>query len=171
MYCCYTPGTITGATNSGTPASTCGGTADDDVWFTFTATAAAHIINFNDIVGATDLSHAVYTGTCGALTLMYCDVANNFSYNNTFVIGQTYYLRVWSASTTANQVSSFNVCINRVGPPLLTENSSTVAAPTTYTVPQLVTDVLVTSPCGIVSNITSSTGSNFGGATKWYWIF
>ncbi|NHF70662.1 hypothetical protein G6N05_11125, partial [Flavobacterium sp. F372] len=157
-----TAGTITGATNSGTPTSTCGGAADDDTWFSFTATSAAHIINFNDIVGSTtDLSHAIYSGTCGALTLLYCDV-NNFSYNNTFVIGQTYYIRVWSATTTANQVVNFNVCINRVGPPILAENSSTTAAPTTYTVSQLVTDVLVTSPCGIVSNITSSTGLNFG---------
>ena len=157
-----TAGTITGATNSGIPASTCGGTADDDVWFSFTATSGAHIINFNDIVGTTtDLSHAVYTGSCGALTLLYCDV-NNLSYNNTFVAGQTYYIRVWSAGTTPNQVVTFNVCINKVLPPLFTENSSTVAAPTTYTVPQLVTDVLVTSPCGIVSNITSSTGINFG---------
>ena len=157
-----TAGTITGATNSGTPTSTCGGAADDDTWFSFTATSAAHIINFNDIVGSTtDLSHAIYSGTCGALTLLYCDV-NNFSYNNTFVIGQTYYIRVWSATTTANQVVNFNVCINRVGPPIFAENSSTTAAPTTYTVSQLVTDVLVTSPCGIVSNITSSTGLNFG---------
>ncbi len=157
-----TAGTITGATNSGLPASTCGGTADDDTWFTFTATSNAHIINFNNIVGTTtDLSHAVYSGTCGALTLLYCDV-NNFSFNNTFVSGQTYYIRVWSALTTANQTASFNVCINKVGPPILAQNSSTTAAPTTYTVQQLVTDVLVTSPCGIVSNITFSTGLNFG---------
>ena len=47
-----TAGTITGATNSGTPTSTCGGAADDDTWFSFTATSAAHIINFNDIVGS-----------------------------------------------------------------------------------------------------------------------
>ncbi|WP_415831502.1 choice-of-anchor L domain-containing protein, partial [Flavobacterium terrigena] len=157
-----TAGTITGATNSGLPTSTCGGTTDDDTWFSFTATSATHIINFNDIVGTTtDLSHAVYSGSCGALTLFYCDT-NNFSYNNAFVIGQTYYIRVWSEPTAPNQVVNFNVCINRVGPPIFAENSSTVAAPTTYTVAQLVTDVLVTSPCGIVSNITSSTGSNFG---------
>ena len=121
----------------------------------------AHIINFNNIVGTTtDLSHAVYSGTCGALTLLYCDV-NNFSFNNTFVPGQTYYIRVWSALTTPNQTASFNVCINKVGPPILAENSSTTAAPTTYTVQQLVTDVLVTSPCGIVSNITYSTYPGF----------
>ena len=157
-----TPGTITGSTGSGVPASTCGGAADDDVWFSFTATSQAHIINFNNIVGSTtDLSHAVYSGTCGALTLLYCDV-NNFSYNNTFVAGQTYYIRVWSATTAINQTASFNVCINKVLPPVFAENSSTVSAPTTYTVQQLVTDVLVTSPCGIVSNITYSTGTNFG---------
>ena len=156
-----TPGTITGATNSGLPASTCGGTADDDTWFSFVATSTSHIINFNDIVGNTDLSHAVYTGTCGTLTLYYCDV-NNFSYNNTFVVGQTYYLRVWSASTTANQVSSFNVCINRVAPPIFAQNSVAATTAGSYTVPELVTDVLVTSPCGIVSNITWSTGTNFG---------
>ncbi|SEQ22574.1 C-terminal domain of CHU protein family protein, partial [Flavobacterium urocaniciphilum] len=156
-----TAGTITGATNSGLPGSTCGGTADDDVWFSFTATSSAHIINLNDIVGFTDLSHAVYSGTCGALTLMYCDI-NNFSYNNTYVAGQTYYLRVWTASSTANLVSSFNVCINRVLPPVFAQNSVATSTTGSYTVPELVTDVLVTSPCGIVSNITWSTGTNFG---------
>ena len=117
-----TPGTITGATNSGLPASTCGGTADDDTWFTFTATSNAHIINFNNIVGTTtDLSHAVYSGNCGALTLLYCDV-NNFSFNNTFVSGQTYYIRVYSFTATPNQTSVFNICIGTILPPIITNN-------------------------------------------------
>ncbi|WP_374540160.1 choice-of-anchor L domain-containing protein, partial [Flavobacterium sp.] len=42
------------------------------------------------------------------------------------------------------------------------QNASTPTSPATYTVQQLVTDVLVTSPCGIVSNITYSTGTNYG---------
>ncbi|MES2863278.1 MAG: choice-of-anchor L domain-containing protein [Bacteroidota bacterium] len=157
-----TAGTITGATNSGAPTSTCGGTTNNDTWFSFTASSTAQIINFNNIVGnTTDLSHAVYSGSCGALTLLYCET-NNFSYNNTFVANQTYYIRVWSETTGPNQVASFNLCVNKVLPPIFAENSSTIAVPTTYTVEQLVTDVLVTSPCGIVSNITSSTGTNFG---------
>jgi hypothetical protein len=103
-----TPGTITGATNSGLPASTCGGTADDDTWFTFTATSNAHIINFNNIVGTTtDLSHAVYSGTCGALTLLYCDV-NNFSFNNTdyfyYKVNLSYSSQTYTISTYPGDV-------------------------------------------------------------------
>ena len=43
-----TAGTITGATNSGLPTSTCGGTTDDDTWFSFTATSGAEVKFEND---------------------------------------------------------------------------------------------------------------------------
>ncbi len=49
----------------------------------------------------------------------------------------------------------------------------------TYTVEQLVTDVLINSPCADVSNITYSTGTNFGSSngigyfqrTNWFLSF
>jgi gliding motility-associated-like protein len=109
-----TPGNIIGATAS-LPASTCVGNANDDVWFSFVATSPIHYISLLNVAGTTtDLNHAVYTGNCGALTLRYCSAANSLiSNNNTFVIGQTYYIRVWSNSA-ASQVTTFNICVKSV---------------------------------------------------------
>lgn len=45
---------------------------------------------------------------------------------------------------------------------LVSNSQSITVNTTTYSVPQLVTDVLVNRPCVIVNNITSRTGTNFG---------
>jgi gliding motility-associated-like protein len=110
------PGSLIGATNS-TIATTCGGTPDDDVWFQFTATSTTHTINLNNVVGSTtDLMHVLYSGSCGTLTQIYCSDPNN-SIANSLVVGQTYYVRVYSWTGTANQTSTFNLCIGTPTPP------------------------------------------------------
>lgn len=148
-------GTIIGATPS-TPPNTCGGTDDDDVWFSFVATATSHTISLNNVAGSTtDLFHVLYSGNCTTgLTQIYCSDPNQ-SQANGLVVGQTYYIRVYSFTATPNQTSTFNVCIGTVPPPITTST-------TLYTNTQLVTDVLLNSTCATVSNITWSTGSNFG---------
>ena len=101
-----TPGTLIGATQS-LPAVNCPpGVANDDVWYTFTATAATHIISFNNVVPAgTDLDYAIFTGnSCGALTQLNCNAADGLT------AGVTYYLRVYSASAN-QQLVNFNLCI------------------------------------------------------------
>ena len=113
-----TPGNIIGATastNAPVLASTCQGVADDDVWFKFTATSTIHYFNLLNVSGTTtNLNHAVYSGTCNALTLKYCSGANSLAGNNaTFVIGQVYYVRVWSNENTS-QVATFDLCIKSV---------------------------------------------------------
>lgn len=110
-----TPGNIIGATGSTGVPGTCIGNANDDVWFTFTATSPRHFINLLNVEGTTqDLNHAVYSGACGTLTLKYCSTAGSLTSNNaTFVPGQTYYIRVWSNSA-ASQVVTFNVCVKSV---------------------------------------------------------
>ncbi len=108
-----TAGTVTGATDSGV-TSTCPGTADDDVWFEFTATANVHNISLQDIVGDgfPDLVHSLYTGPdCDNLTEMYCSDANN-STSSDFIIGDTYYIRVYSFGNVPFQEIDFNICIN-----------------------------------------------------------
>jgi gliding motility-associated-like protein len=99
-----TPGTLIGATGSSL-ASTCPGTANDDVWFTFTATSETHFINFNNTVPAADLDYAVFQGTgCGALTLVNCNAGSDL------IPGNTYYIRVYSTSALP-QYTTFNLCI------------------------------------------------------------
>jgi len=100
-----TPGSVIGATAS-LPAPSCGG-ADDDVWYTFTATDATHIVSFNNVVPANaNLDYAVYTGTsCGTLVQSgACNIADNLT------AGVTYYIRVFTAATVA-QFVTFDLCI------------------------------------------------------------
>jgi len=109
-------GTLIGATASA-EANACVGTDDDDVWFQFTATSTAHTINLNNITGSTtDLVHVLYSGSCGTLTQISCNNPNNSLANN-LVVGQTYYVRVYSWTATANQTSTFSLCIGTPVPP------------------------------------------------------
>ena len=109
-------GTLIGATASA-QANACVGTDDDDVWFQFTATSTAHTINLNNITGSTtDLVHVLYSGSCGTLTQISCNNPNNSLANN-LVVGQTYYVRVYSWTATANQTSTFSLCIGTPVPP------------------------------------------------------
>lgn len=148
------PGSLIGATASPN-GNTCFGSDDDDVWFQFTATSNQQSISLINVAGSTtDLFHVVYSGTCDALTQLYCSDANNSIATN-LVIGQTYYIRVYSWTATAGQTSTFDVCIGTIPPPITTNN-------TLYTNQQLVEDIFLNSTCASVSNITSSTGTNFG---------
>ncbi len=45
---------------------------------------------------------------------------------------------------------------------LNSQSQNVIVDQSTYTVEELVTDVLINSPCIEISNITSSTGTNFG---------
>ncbi len=147
-------GTVIGATAS-SQANGCGGTADDDVWFSFTATNTSHNINLNNVAGSTtDLFHAVYSGDCNNLTQLYCSDANNSTASG-LTVGETYFIRVYTWTSTPNQTSTFDVCITT--PPLSINN-------TQYTIPELVTDVLIGSTCAQVTNVTWNAGTGPNGA-------
>ena len=138
-----TPGTLAGATAS-SPTTTCGGAgaANDDVWFTFTATAATHIISFNNVTPTTALSYAIYSGSCGTLTQVGCNSGANL------IAGTTYYIRVFS-TTTLPVFTNFNLCIGTLpcteAPAFCTGQTVTYANATN--VPSLGTiGCLLTSP-------------------------
>ncbi len=127
------PGSILGATASA-QGNTCGGTDDDDVWFQFTATSTQHVISLLNVVGSTtDLFHVLYTGSCGTLTQIACSDPNSSIATN-LVIGQTYYIRVYSYTATAGQTTTFTVCVATLPPSIKTNT-------TQYTNQQLVEDV------------------------------
>jgi gliding motility-associated-like protein len=148
-------GTLTGATASGTP-TTCGGTPDDDVWFTFTATGPSHTIDLTNVTGSTtDLYHVLYQGDdCGNLTQVYCS-DDNQSIASNLTPGQVYHIRVFSWTSNPGQTSVFNVCIGTIPPPISSSTSQ-------YTPVQLVEDILLNTTCASVTNVTFSTGTNFG---------
>ncbi|HIE78676.1 MAG TPA: hypothetical protein EYP92_07690, partial [Candidatus Thioglobus sp.] len=150
-----TSGVLVGATPSPEP-NTCGGSADDDVWFEFVATSENHAISLYNIVGNTqDLYHVLYEGSqCDNLTQIYCSDADD-SVANGLTVGNTYTIRVYSY--TANQLDylTFDICVFTVPPPITTST-------TEYTVDELITEVLINSQCNQAFNVTYTTGTTFG---------
>lgn len=115
-----TAGTLVGATASTTDAAACSGTEDDDVWFSFVATATSHQISLTNVVGSTtDLFHSLWTGAdCATLTLVPGTCSDpNTSTPAGLTIGQTYYIRVYSWTATAGQTTTFNVCVGTLPAP------------------------------------------------------
>ncbi|WP_417875745.1 GEVED domain-containing protein [Winogradskyella sediminis] len=112
-----TAGTIQYATASGDDEATCFGTENDDVWFSFVATAESHKIDLLNVTGApTDLYHSVWSGACGTLTNVSCS-DNNSSSATGLTIGETYLLRVNSYGTVTNPTTAFDICIGTFPPP------------------------------------------------------
>ncbi len=113
-----TPGTVGGATSSGIGLGACFGTADDDVWFSFVANSTSQNITLMNVAGSTtDLYHSVYSGTCSSLgTAIVCSDPNSSTVTG-LIVGNTYYVRVYSYTSTTGQTTSFNVCIMPVPPP------------------------------------------------------
>ncbi|MDX2361275.1 MAG: T9SS type A sorting domain-containing protein [Crocinitomicaceae bacterium] len=148
-----TTSTIASATPSVQNTASCGGTEDDDVWFSFVATGTAHMIDLQNISGGTtDLYHSVWSGVCPALTV----VAGSCSDPNSSTVtgltpGNTYYVRVYSWTGTAGQTSVFDICIGTPPPPPANDECSG-AIPLTVNPDQL---------CGTVttSTIASATPS------------
>ena len=88
----------------------CVGTADDDVWFVFTALAPIHDITLSNIGGTTDLVHEVFSGPCTALTSISCSDPNTSTITG-LTVGDQYYVRVYTYSSIGSN-SSFDLCIN-----------------------------------------------------------
>jgi gliding motility-associated-like protein len=107
------PGCLTGATASTQP-NACPGTADDDVWFSFTASGSSHIISLLNIVGSTtDLAFGIYSGACTGLTQVQCSAANSGVING-LTAGTTYFIRVYSETATPGQSVNFDVCVGTI---------------------------------------------------------
>ena len=123
MCTTQTPGSLVGATaTTSVPTAPCGGTPNDDVWFSFIATATTHYVSLNNVSGSpTDLYHAVYRGTCGALVNIGCSDADNSTVSG-LVVGSTYWVRVYSYFSNAGPTTTFNVCIGSPPPPITNDN-------------------------------------------------
>ncbi|WP_336128744.1 T9SS type A sorting domain-containing protein [Mesoflavibacter sp. CH_XMU1422-2] len=105
------PGTIAGATDSGVTASV--GTANDDVWYSFTATATD--INI-DVTDDFDGVVQLFSGACGTLTSIESDdydgPSSNPSISRTdFVVGETYYVRVYYYFSGTPTSSDFTIAL------------------------------------------------------------
>lgn len=149
-------GTTIGATVS--PEAQCDEwSVYEDVWFEFVAQAEVHTLNFGNLPDSQTLEFAIYEGDCGTLTPLLCPgstSAGPTTVLRNLTIGQTYKIRVlkWDFM----QGVSFSICIK-------TPATSIAVSTSQYTPEQLIRELLIGSECAQISNITYSTGSDFGG--------
>lgn len=111
---------LTGATNSGAPAPTCGDFQGGDVWYTVTIPASGNVIIETDGIGAYDTGLEVYTGSCGTFSLVACDDnSGNGNYSKILLLGQTpgtvLYVRTWENfwgnSNAQFQISAYDYVV------------------------------------------------------------
>jgi hypothetical protein len=112
-----TTGTTISADQS---ATSCYGSLGQDVWYSFVATNASHLLNISATYGyfggLYDLGVQVYSGDCDSLVSLLCQ---DYLYQPDFVLsnltaGQTYYIRVYSQNYNAHD---FSLCVLTLPPP------------------------------------------------------
>ncbi|WP_341901079.1 T9SS type A sorting domain-containing protein [Fluviicola taffensis] len=110
--CNYTTGSFSGMTISST-APSCGASSIQDVWYTFTATDSTMRISLSSQSG---LNHGfqIIQGSCNG-TVLQCVNANTTGisesyFNNDFIPGQVYYVRVFNASGALSTLT-FGICV------------------------------------------------------------
>lgn len=118
--CTYTTYTNLNATDSGVADPGCANYTDEDVWFSVLVPATGELtIDTNDI-DFTDSGIAVYSGTCGSLTLIECDDDGSANANMSlisrtdFTPGSTIYIRVWEYN--GGSVGDFGICVTTPTP-------------------------------------------------------
>ena len=170
--CVYNTYTNLNATaSSGAPAPGCANYQGGDVWFKTTVPASGHLIIDTQQADITDGGMAIYSGTCGSLTLIECD--DDDSPNGLMPMidrsgltpGSTIYIRFWEYG--GDLFGSFNICVYDDSPPPVTNDECANAIPLT-----------VNSTCSYstFSNVgaTASSGApvpgcaNYLGADIWF---
>lgn len=108
------------------------GNPNDDVWYTFVATATEHVVNvdvsagFDAVVQLRDGT----TGCNGAPIICYAegstgvDVSLNFT---GLTIGNTYFLRVFHYQASAPTTSTFTICVQGPAPATCDADASTLS--------------------------------------------
>ncbi|RTQ53357.1 T9SS type A sorting domain-containing protein [Hymenobacter gummosus] len=133
--CSPTNGTVFQASQSTGTIPACNltspGTADDDVWYRFVATGAAHDIRLVEGAGFAGVMQ-LFSGSCGSLTAVQC--IGNATANGVEVMqatgltpNQTYYVRIYSFSGTAPTAANggFTICVSAPTPPPANDNCAT----------------------------------------------
>ncbi|WP_306567616.1 hypothetical protein, partial [Flavobacterium lindanitolerans] len=125
--CTTTSGTFNGATLSRT-APSCAVNSSQDVWYRFTATEQTMSVNLSRVSTNSTmyLAMELYEDSCAGNLFKCVAWTTNVStyFNNDFVIGRTYYVRVLNASSDLSTLG-FNICVRSFPKPA---NDSCAAA-------------------------------------------
>lgn len=116
-----TAGNTLGASQS-MAAAPCFGNPNDDVWYSFVATNAQHVVSLSNVTstgtttGITDMYMQVLSGSCGSQTSVACSDPDTVNLSG-LTIGETYYVRVYTYTATSTASASFNICVGTPPPP------------------------------------------------------
>ena len=159
-YCFPVSGDVSNATQS---LAGCNGTADDDVWYQFTATKTTHKIQ---VFGSSDFDAVfeLFEGSCNTLSSLDC-VDNSFAgdeesleYAN-FTVGQTYFVRVYDYFGSIPTTTTFDICIS--GTPTVTFpgcGTNSVPAANTCNTSEMICDI--DGYCGNTNEYDANTEPN-----------
>lgn len=88
--------------------------ADDDVWYSFTATGSEHTIIIENLSGSSDIVTEVFDA-CGGNSLVCQDSPNSPIELTGLTANTTYYFRIYTYFS--GSISEFNVCVGTPPPP------------------------------------------------------
>jgi hypothetical protein len=138
VSCSYTNGTVKNATQS---LSGCAGSANDDVWFKFVANTTSHYIEVGALSSDFDVVFEVFNASCNGSSLLCKDNSSSNTESATLTglnIGSTYYVRVYSYSSSIPSNYAFGICIKDVVTPTITltnQSNIDICAGNTISVP------------------------------------
>ncbi|WP_083996867.1 T9SS type A sorting domain-containing protein [Chryseobacterium sp. BLS98] len=150
-------------------ATPCNGNPDDDVWYSFVATSASHVVALSNVVSTgtsstTDMYFQVLSGACGSQTSVVCSDPNTATVSG-LTPGQTYYIRVYTYSG-AGYNASFNICVGTPPPPPANDNC---ANPTPLTVGGVfATHAITTTNVGATADGTAQSCQTSATNNVWY---
>ncbi|MBS1652436.1 MAG: hypothetical protein JSU07_10535 [Bacteroidetes bacterium] len=133
--CSFATYNTSGATQtSGPPAPTCGVSLGNDVWFTVVVPPSGHI-NIDTYKGAILKGElALYSGSCGALTLIDCSMDGSPCSGMSLIShsgltpGSTVYIRFWRRNKlSTGSDGTFGICVLEVQCPGSTNNTCSAA--------------------------------------------
>lgn len=157
--CSYTQYTNASATaSSGIPAPGCASYSGGDVWFSVVVPASGRLIIDTQTGVMTDGGMAIYSGTCGSLSLIECDDDDS---NNGLMpsidksgltVGSTIYIRVWEYGNNNN--GTFSICV-------YSATSGTSSATTCATADPFCTGTGLVFPASVDAG-TGQSGPDYG---------
>lgn len=157
----------------GVPPPGCAGYFGGDVWFTVTVPATGNILIDTQTGVMLDGGMAVYTGTCGSLTLLECDDDDspNGAMPSISVTSQPpgtqIFIRVWEVGNNNN--GTFGICVQELGTcgSALTNDFCESPAQISQGPGNLVSNTLASytddSPGNLITNFCGSVENN-----EWY---
>ena len=120
-------------TMAATICSSFTGTADDDVWYTFTAPASGNVTISSTPTGTLDGVIVAYSGTCGSFTELDC--SDKTFGGGTEVVsltaltaGTVYYFRIYSYGSGATSMGAFTALVIETPTPPTTCATNTLPA-------------------------------------------